>query len=90
MVEKILVATGRSADLITRVTDRPGHDRRYALSSAKLERETGWTPQVSFEEGLAQTVAWYRDNSAWVERVKSGEYRNWYERNYGSREAVPA
>ena len=88
VVERILAATGRSSDLIAHVTDRPGHDRRYALSSAKLERETGWKPRVSFEEGLARTVAWYRDNSAWVDRVKSGEYRNWYERNYGAREAV--
>lgn len=85
VVEKILAATGRSADLITRVTDRPGHDRRYALTSAKLERETGWKPQVDFEEGLTRTVAWYRDNAEWVARVKSGEYRNWYERNYGTR-----
>jgi dTDP-glucose 4,6-dehydratase len=88
VVEKILAATGRSGDLIAHVTDRPGHDRRYALSSAKLERETGWKPLVSFEEGLARTVAWYRENSTWVDRVKSGEYRNWYERNYGAREAV--
>jgi len=85
VVEKILAATGRTVDLITRVTDRPGHDRRYALTSAKLERETGWKPQVDFEEGLARTVAWYRDNAEWVARVKSGEYRNWYERNYGTR-----
>jgi dTDP-glucose 4,6-dehydratase len=90
VVEQILAATGRSTDLITPVTDRPGHDRRYALSSAKLERETGWAPQVNFEEGLAATVAWYRDNRAWVDRVKSGEYRNWYERNYGAREVVPS
>ncbi len=85
VVEKILAATGRSTDLITRVTDRPGHDRRYALSSAKLEGETGWKPLVNFEDGLAATVAWYRDNAAWVARVKSGEYRNWYERNYANR-----
>jgi len=88
VVHKILAATGRAADLITYVKDRPGHDRRYALSSAKLEREAGWKPQVAFEDGLAQTVAWYRENTAWVDRVKSGEYRNWYERNYAGRETV--
>jgi len=88
VVRKILAATGRSDDLIAYVTDRPGHDRRYALSSAKLECETSWKPKVSFEEGLAGTVAWYRDNRTWVEHVKSGEYRTWYERNYGARETV--
>jgi len=88
VVEKILQATGRPTDLIRHVTDRPGHDRRYALSSAKLERETGWTPQVSFEDGLARTIEWYRANTAWVERIRSGEYRDWYQRNYGSREVV--
>ena len=70
------------------MTDRPGHDRRYALSSAKLQRETGWQPQVDFEVGLARTIAWYRDNEGWVERVKSGEYRNWLSANYGSRQTV--
>ncbi len=88
VVGQILAATGRSADLIKHVTDRPGHDRRYALSSAKLQRETGWQPQVEFEAGLAQTIAWYRENEGWVERVKSGEYRNWLSANYGSRETV--
>ena len=87
VVAKILQATGRSADLIRHVTDRPGHDRRYALSSAKLQHESGWTPQVSFEDGLARTVDWYRRNTGWVARVRSGEYRDWYERNYANRDA---
>jgi len=85
VVERILEATDKPATLMTTVTDRPGHDRRYALSSAKLQRETGWAPLVSFEEGLPLTVRWYRDNSDWVRRVKSGEYQQYYERNYANR-----
>ncbi len=85
VVRRILKATGKPESLITYVTDRPGHDRRYALSSAKIERETGWTPRVSFDEGLALTVAWYRENQGWVSRVKSGEYQKFYETNYYQR-----
>ena len=85
VVRRILAATGKPDSLIRSVVDRPGHDRRYALSSAKLMRETGWAPAVSFEEGLARTVAWYRENSGWVERVKSGDYRAYYARNYDDR-----
>jgi dTDP-glucose 4,6-dehydratase len=87
VVRKILAATGGSEDLIRYVADRPGHDRRYALSSAKLMRETDWAPQTSFEQGLADTIDWYRRNRGWVERVKSGEYRNYYARNYDNRES---
>ncbi len=68
------------------MTDRPGHDRRYALSSEKLMRETGWRPVMDFETGLARTIDWYRDNAAWVARVRSGEYRTYYEKNYGNRD----
>jgi dTDP-glucose 4,6-dehydratase len=85
VVRKILRATGRSQDLIRFVTDRPGHDRRYALASEKTMCETGWSPEVSFEEGLNRTVAWYQQNAGWVERVKSGEYQNYYALNYGNR-----
>ncbi|MCC6364145.1 MAG: dTDP-glucose 4,6-dehydratase [Bryobacterales bacterium] len=85
VVRRILTATGKPASLMTTVTDRPGHDRRYALSSAKLRQETGWAPQVSFEEGLPLTVRWYQDNAGWVRRVKSGEYQQYYERNYANR-----
>jgi dTDP-glucose 4,6-dehydratase len=87
VVRKILAATGAPESLIRYVEDRPGHDRRYALSSGKIMRETGWAAQVGFEDGLARTVDWYRQNSAWVERVKSGEYRNYYARNYDQRES---
>lgn len=87
VVKKILEATGQGEDLIEYVQDRPGHDRRYAITSDKIERETGWRAEVPFEEGLARTVDWYRTNSGWVERVRSGEYRDYYEKNYGSRSA---
>jgi dTDP-glucose 4,6-dehydratase len=88
VVRKILAATGRSEELIEYVTDRPGHDRRYALSSAKLMRETGWASATEFEVGLASTIQWYRDNGGWVSRVRSGEYQSYYERNYSSRESL--
>ncbi len=67
------------------VKDRPGHDRRYALSSEKLMRETGWKPEVPFEEGLKATIDWYRANPEWIAHVKSGEYQNYYQRNYANR-----
>jgi dTDP-glucose 4,6-dehydratase len=89
VVRKILAATGKPESLIRYVTDRPGHDRRYALSSGKIGRETSWRPAVEFEAGLARTVEWYRAHAGWVERVRSGEYRAYYERNYSHRQASP-
>jgi dTDP-glucose 4,6-dehydratase len=86
VVRRILKATGKPESLMTPVTDRPGHDRRYALSSAKITAETGWRPQVDFESGLAATIAWYQANRDWVGRVKSGEYQTYYARNYEQRE----
>jgi dTDP-glucose 4,6-dehydratase len=85
VVKKILAATGKPESLITYVADRPGHDRRYALTSEKITRETGWSPQMSFEEGLALTVQWYHDNQDWVRHVKSGEYQQYYSLNYANR-----
>ncbi len=85
VAREILRLTGRPESLLTRVADRPGHDRRYALSSAKIERELGWRPQVAFADGLARTIQWYRSNQAWVSRVRDGEYREYYQRNYGNR-----
>jgi dTDP-glucose 4,6-dehydratase len=85
VVHRILAVTGRPASLVTRVFDRPGHDRRYALTSDKLTRETGWTPQVEFDDGLVETVAWYQEHADWVGRVRSGAYRDYYLRNYVSR-----
>ncbi len=89
VVHKLLALTGRPESLIQYVTDRPGHDRRYALSSEKLMRETGWRPKMDFETGLARTIEWYRANAGWVSRVRSGEYLTYYERNYGHR-TVPS
>jgi dTDP-glucose 4,6-dehydratase len=85
VVWKLLYLTGEPGSLIEYVTDRPGHDRRYALSSEKLMRETGWRPEMDFETGLERTIQWYAANSAWVARVRSGEYRAYYEKNYGGR-----
>jgi len=86
VVRRILRATGKPDSLIQYVPDRPGHDRRYALSSEKLLRETGWAPQGVFDEGLARTVEWYRRHAAWVTRVRSGEYLTYYARNYENRQ----
>ena len=85
VVQRLLAATGKPEGLIQYVTDRPGHDRRYALSSEKLTRQTGWRPLVDFEAGLAQTIDWYRANGEWVANVRSGEYRTYYEKQYGGR-----
>lgn len=82
VIHRILRITGKSEDLIRWVTDRPGHDRRYALTSAKMEQETGWRPQTQFEDGLRETVKWYVENQEWAARVKSGAYRDYYEENY--------
>ncbi len=85
VVERILAITRKPASLIQYVTDRPGHDRRYALSSEKLMKETGWSPQMDFEHGLTATIDWYRTNQEWVRHVRSGEYQSYYARNYENR-----
>jgi dTDP-glucose 4,6-dehydratase len=85
VVDRILTITRKPASLIEYVTDRPGHDRRYALSSEKLMKETGWSPHMGFERGLQATVEWYRDNQEWVQHVRSGEYLKYYAQNYENR-----
>ncbi len=82
VVRKILQICGKPESLVTHVPDRPGHDRRYALTSAKITAQTGWQPEVEFETGLQLTIEWYRQNSEWVSHVLSGEYKQFYERNY--------
>ena len=82
----ILKALGRGEELIKFVTDRPGHDLRYAIDCEKLARELGWTPQVKFDQGLADTIAWYRDNQAWLDDVRSGQYRDYFQKHYVQRE----
>jgi len=82
VVRGVIELTGADEGLIEHVTDRPGHDRRYSLGSDKL-RALGWEPRVRFAEGLERTVAWYRDNAWWWEPIRSGEYREYYLRQYG-------
>jgi dTDP-glucose 4,6-dehydratase len=85
VIHRILKATGKPDSLIDWVTDRPGHDRRYALTNGKLTKATGWEPEMDFDRGLASTIGWYQTHSAWMRRVKSGEYRKFYELNYANR-----
>jgi dTDP-glucose 4,6-dehydratase len=85
VVRAILRLTGASESLVRHVADRPGHDRRYATNPRKLRGELGWQPRRRFDEGLAETVAWYRANAAWASHVRSGAYRDYYERQYGRR-----
>lgn len=81
-------ADGKSyAEQITYVTDRPGHDRRYAIDASKLERELGWKPAESFETGIRKTVEWYLAHQEWVQNVMSGEYQSWLDKNYAARQA---
>jgi len=82
VVRRIISLTGAEESLIEYVADRPGHDRRYSLSSEKV-RTLGWKPRIRFADGLPETVAWYRENEAWWEPVRSGDYRAYYERQYG-------
>jgi len=84
VVRRIIELCGADEALLEYVTDRPGHDRRYSLGSEKV-RALGWEPRVGFVDGLEQTVDWYRDNRAWWETVRSGDYREYYERQYGSK-----
>lgn len=85
MDEKLGREAGSSEALITYVTDRPGHDARYAIDPTKLENELGWSPSVTFEEGLAKTIDWYLANTDWIERVRNNSYQEYYEQMYGQR-----
>ena len=85
VVHRILELAGKGEELIRYVKDRPGHDRRYAIDSAKMQAELGWKPKHGFEDGLAATFRWYVEHRDWWERVRSGVYRDYYERNYGGR-----
>ena len=76
---------GTSEELITYVTDRAGHDLRYAIDSTKLQKELGWEPSLQFEEGIEKTVAWYLDNQDWMDNIISGEYENYYNEMYANR-----
>jgi dTDP-glucose 4,6-dehydratase len=86
VLRTLLKILGKPESMMTRVTDRPGHDRRYAVDFTKTTKELGWKPEISFADGLAQTIRWYQDNSEWVARCRSGEYRKYYDDMYGGRE----
>jgi dTDP-glucose 4,6-dehydratase len=90
MVETILALLEKPKSLIQFVEDRPGHDQRYSLDATKI-RALGWSPKHDFQAAIEKTVAWYRDNRWWWEKIKSGEYREYYQRMYGRRltEAKP-
>jgi dTDP-glucose 4,6-dehydratase len=83
IVRLILRTLGKPESLIRFVKDRPGHDRRYAIDASKVERELGWRPRFTFEQALPLTIAWYEENRGWLERVRSGAYRDYYREQYG-------
>lgn len=85
LTHTLLNLLGKPRTLIRSVQDRPGHDRRYAIDCAKIERELGWRPQIQFSEGLQDTIKWYCDNQAWVNTIRSGDYLKYYEKQYGAR-----
>jgi len=85
ITKKIIELMGKSEDSIEYVKDRPGHDRRYAIDFSKIKNELGWTPKVSFEEGLQKTIDWYKNNESWWKNIKSGDYQKYYEKNYSNR-----
>jgi dTDP-glucose 4,6-dehydratase len=87
-LDRLRPRAGGHRGLVRFVTDRPGHDRRYAIDATKIRTELGWAPRETFESGLERTVRWYLDNAAWVAAVKSGAYRNWLDTNYGKRGAA--
>jgi dTDP-glucose 4,6-dehydratase len=84
MIEIVLETLGRPSSLIRHVTDRPGHDRRYSLNVDKI-KDLGWEPQFTLPEAVRKTAEWYRDNEWWWRKVKSGEYQEYYEKQYGDR-----
>jgi dTDP-glucose 4,6-dehydratase len=85
MDQKLGRQEGESAKLITYVKDRPGHDRRYAIDATKLNKELGWSPSVTFEQGLAETIDWYLNNEEWLTNVTSGAYQQYYNEMYTNR-----
>lgn len=88
VAKTVLKELGKSEDFIEYVTDRPGHDRRYAIDPAKIHKELGWLPKTPFEEGIKKTIKWYLEHRDWWERIISGEYRNYYEKMYHDRSVI--
>jgi dTDP-glucose 4,6-dehydratase len=87
LLRLLLGALGKPETLLTHVTDRLGHDRRYAVDCSRITAELGWKPRIPLEAGLRETIQWYRDNRAWVDHARSGEYRQYYQRVYGAARA---
>jgi len=85
ITQTILEKLDKDAGLVRHVKDRPGHDRRYAIDSSKIQTELGWRPETTFQDGMAETIDWYLRNEPWWQKIKSGEYREYYERMYGNR-----
>lgn len=85
VVKTVIRELGKSEDLIQYVTDRPGHDQRYAIDPTKIHNELGWLPETKFDDGIKKTIRWYLDNKKWWENIISGEYQNYYEKQYGNR-----
>jgi dTDP-glucose 4,6-dehydratase len=88
MAKRLLRLTGKPETLLSYVADRPGHDRRYALDSAKIQSELGWRPEISLEDGIRQTIEWYQDNGKWLSDVRAGEYLSYYEKYYDDRDSA--
>jgi dTDP-glucose 4,6-dehydratase len=88
MARRLLDLTGKPESLLSYVKDRPGHDRRYALRCDKMKTELGWTPAISLEAGLRQTIEWYETNTSWLESVRGGDYRRYYEKYYENRDST--
>jgi dTDP-glucose 4,6-dehydratase len=86
LVKRVLALMGKPESLLTYVKDRPGHDRRYALRCEKMEKDLGWKPAIPLEEGLRQTIDWYKNNSAWMAGVRGGDYRSYYAKYYENRD----
>ncbi|MGH9703671.1 MAG: GDP-mannose 4,6-dehydratase, partial [Candidatus Acidiferrales bacterium] len=87
IARRLLHLMGKPETLLSHVKDRPGHDRRYALDCGKIKRELGWSPTVPLEEGLRQTIEWYKHNSQWVAGVRDGAYRSYYQKYYEKRDS---
>jgi len=87
MARSLLRLTGKPESLLRYVTDRPGHDRRYALNCKKIENELGWRPVISLGDGISQTIEWYKNNTAWIEGVRAGDYLSYYDKYYDNRDS---
>ena len=85
IVKTILNILGKSEELITYVKDRPGHDKRYAIDSSKIQNELDWSPKINFENGIKQTIEWYLNNQNWIKNIKNGDYMSYYEKNYSNK-----